>query len=144
MEAGTEEVTFNRKGRKAGIWLNLARVTISGVPRVYLMGSSKNLDAICSKETQQELGLGIASLRDRMVIESEKPLVEREAEEFLKLKKETGTYGTQIPVSLTPEADDREELSARLSIPATVPPGNYNIALYCFTGVFRALAIISS
>jgi len=132
MEAGAEELTFNRKGREAGIWLNVAQITISNVPRVYLMGSSKSLDQICSQATQRELGLGIASLRDRVKIDSEKPLVGSELDEFLDLKKKAGVYSQDVPVSLTPVAGDREALSATLSIPATVPPGEYNVVLLSF------------
>ena len=146
MEAGAEEITFNRKGRKAGIWLSVAKVAIGGVPKVYLMGSSKDLDSLCSVETQRDLGLGIASLRNRMEIDSDRPLLGNETDEFLKLKEETGTYSTTIPVSLTSGTGDQSGVTAQLSIPATVPPGDYNMSLYCFTNgqlVQKGMSILS-
>jgi uncharacterized protein (TIGR02186 family) len=131
-EGGSEETTFNRKGKEIGIWLNVAQVTISGVPKVYLMGSSKRLDEICSMTTQRELGLGIKSLRDHMKITSEEPLIGSEAEEFFALKTKSGTYNTRIPIGLTPEAGGRQALTATLQIPPTLAPGRYDVLLYCF------------
>jgi uncharacterized protein (TIGR02186 family) len=132
LEKGAEELTFNRKGRKAGIWLNVAQVTISGAPRVYLMASSGELSDICPETVQRQLGLGIASLRDRMKITSEKPLTGSEVEEYLKLKRETGTYDTEISINVAHASGNREQLSASLPIAATVPPGEYEVALYTF------------
>lgn len=133
LEEGNEAVTFNRKGRKAGIWLNVAQVTIAGVPKVYLLASSKEIDDLCSPELQKQLGLGIQSLRSRMKITCNEPLIGSEADEFLKLKHQGGTYHTSIPITLTPTGGAREHLSAVIPIPATVPPGTYHALLYCFT-----------
>lgn len=132
LETGAEELTFNRKGKEAGIWLNVAQVVISGVPKVYLLASSKSLNEICSEDTQRQLGLGIASLRDRMKITSAKPLIGSEVEEFLKLKRETETYKTDLPATLTPTGTGSDRFSAHLIVPATVPPGTYRVMLYCF------------
>lgn len=132
LEADSDEVTLNRKGREAGIWLNVAQVTVSGAPKVYLLASSKRLDDLCSEGIQRELGLGIKSLRDRLTVTCTKPLVGTETEEFLKLKKQSGTYNTDIDLILTSMNGGHQKLSALLPIPATVAPGCYYVALYCF------------
>jgi uncharacterized protein (TIGR02186 family) len=132
LDADGDDVTLNRKGREAGIWLNVAQITVSGAPRVYLLASSKQLDDLCPEEVQRELGLGVGSLRDRIKVTSEKPLVGSEIEEFLKLKKLNGTYRTDDRIILTPEGEGRQSLYIRLPIPATVAPGVYRVALYCF------------
>jgi uncharacterized protein (TIGR02186 family) len=133
LEEDGEEVTLNRKGRKAGIWLNVAQVTFSNVPKVYILASSNRLDDICSGDVQRELGLGTQSLLDRMSIACEKPLIGTEADEFLKLKMQSGAYNTDIGITLTPDGTGRQRLFAVLPIPAAVPPGIYRVVLYCFT-----------
>jgi uncharacterized protein (TIGR02186 family) len=132
LDADGEDVTLNRKGREAGIWLNVAQLTVSGAPKVYLLTSSKPLDELCPEDIQRGLGLGIGSLRGRITVACEKPLVGTEVDEFLKLKMQRGTYRTDTSLTLTPAGKGRQNLFARLPVPATVAPGHYRVALYCF------------
>ena len=132
LQAGHEDITLNRKGRVAGIWLNVAQVEVSNVPSVYVLAASDKLENICSPEVQKRLGLGIESLRDKMKFTCEKPLSGTEFDEFLKLKTSGGTYNTDVNITLTEAGPGRQELAAVLPIPATVPPGTYSVLLYCF------------
>jgi uncharacterized protein (TIGR02186 family) len=132
LTAGEEEETLNRKGRVAGIWLNVAQVTVSHVPRVYILGTSDKLENICSPEVQRELGLGEESLREQLKFTCEKPLTGSEFDEFLKLKVDNGTYNMNVKVELVSTGSGQKELSAILPVPPTVPPGNYTVLLYCF------------
>lgn len=132
LQAGHDNITLNRKGRVAGIWLNVAQVEVSNVPSVYIMAASDKLENICSPEVRKQLGLGIESLRDKMKFTCEKPLSGTEFDEFLKLKTDGGTYNTNIDITLTEDGSGRQDVSAVLPIPATVPPGTYTVVLYCF------------
>jgi uncharacterized protein (TIGR02186 family) len=126
------EVKLNRKGRVAVIWMNVARIDIGGLPEAYILAASGELDRICSKGTQAELGLGLESLRPRMRISSDQPLEGREFDQFLKLKIHNGAYRIGLEIereSVTPETD---RISAVLPIPSGMPPGMYHIDLYCF------------
>lgn len=127
-----EEVMLNRKGREAGIWLNVAQVTVKNAPKVYLLAASEGLDEICSADAQRALGLGVESLKSRMNITSDQDLIGNEADEFIKLKKDNGTYRTDIGIRLNPNDRGSQTLSAALPLPATVPPGIYHLRLYCF------------
>jgi uncharacterized protein (TIGR02186 family) len=145
LEGETETVTLNRKGREAGIWLNVAQVMISHAPRVYILAASRALGDICSEDIRKDLGLGLQSLRGRLQITSDKTLAGTEVDEFLKLKERAGTYNTDLRVALTPEGDG-QKLLASLLIPATVPPGQYRLNLYCFAHgepVFRGSSDLS-
>lgn len=132
LTAGEEEETLNRKGRVAGIWLNVAQVTVSHVPRIYILGTSDKLENICSPEAQKEFGLGEESLREQVQFTCEKPLTGSEFDEFLKLKVDNGTYNLNVKVDLVPAGPGQKELSAMLPVPPTVPPGTYTVQLYCF------------
>lgn len=132
LEGGSEEITLNKKGRVAVIWMNVAKITISGIPRVYILASSDELDEICSRDTQEEFRLGVESLRIPMDIKSDQPLTGAEFDQFLKLKIENGTYNTNNKVKLESTPLGELEVSSILPIPSKMPPGVYEIKLYCF------------
>jgi uncharacterized protein (TIGR02186 family) len=132
LQAGNRSVTLNRKGRVAGVWLNVAQVKVSNVPDVYILAASDRLEDICSPEVRQQLGLGLDFLRGQMKFTCEKPLTGSEFDEFLKLKSSSGTYNTDVTIKLAPAGAGRQEVSAVLPIPATIPPQTYNVLLYCF------------
>jgi uncharacterized protein (TIGR02186 family) len=134
MASEGEGETLNRKGRVVGIWLNVAQVTVRDVPDVYLLGASDKLENICSPEVRQELGLGVDYLRQQLKFTCDKPLTGTEFDEFLRLKSKSGTYNMDIKAELTPAGPGMQEFSAILPVPATIPPGKYEVLLYCFRG----------
>lgn len=132
LEGNEKELTLNRKGRIAVIWMNVAQLTISGMPEVYIMASSGELDDISSREQQSMFRLGEESLRPQMEIKSDKPLTGEEFEHFIMLKSNDGTYDTNNRVSIKTLASGNRELSSTLKIPSKMPPGDYEVHLYCF------------
>jgi uncharacterized protein (TIGR02186 family) len=133
LEGKEQEVTLNRKGRVAVIWMNVARITVGGLPEVYILAASDSLDNICSEVTLQELELGLNSLRSKIKVSSDHPLTGDEFEQFLKLKEYGGTYDTDIKIDLKSISPDRQVITAVLPIPSGMPPGSYDIKLYCFS-----------
>ncbi len=95
----TENVplSVNRKGRVALVWMNVKQFTVTGLPLLYKIHSTKPIDQILSKELAAELGIGYDVLKDQMKLE----LVRGEPEEddrdtvfegVLKLKQEANLY----------------------------------------------------
>jgi uncharacterized protein (TIGR02186 family) len=132
LEAGRDEIKLNRKGRVAGIWLNVARVTVRNVPKVYILAASDSLDRICPPHVRRRANFGTEYLRDQIQFASDMPLTGNEFDEFLKLKTRNGTYKMDIGIDLTAAQPGRMKLSATLPIAPTIPPGTYKILLYCF------------
>jgi uncharacterized protein (TIGR02186 family) len=132
LEGNDEDIELNRKGRVAIIWMNVARITIKSLPRVYIMAASDKLENICPKEVQMKLRLGLESLRSQMEVYSDKPLTGKEFDQFLELKIHNGTYDTENKIELKPTASGGRKLSSALRIPSQMPPGMYDIHLYCF------------
>jgi len=132
LEGSEEKVELNRKGREAFIWMNVAQITISGLPQAYIMAASDKLDNICSKETQEKLSLGLESLRPQMEVHSDQSLTGEEFDQFLKLKNHNGTYDTNNKINLKSVSSGRQEISSILPIPSQMSPGTYKIHLYCF------------
>jgi len=132
LEAGRDEIKLNRKGRVAGIWLNVAQVTVENVPKVYILASSGKLEDICSSDARRDAKFGLEHLRKQIKFTCDKPLTGTEFDEFLKLKTDNGTYKMDVGIDLAPAASGRMKLSATLPIAPTIPPGTYKILLYCF------------
>ncbi len=132
MEAGHDEIELNRKGRVAGIWLNVAKVKVENVPTVYIMATSENLDSLCTPATRRELRLGLEYLRNQIQFKSDKPLIGSEFDEFMKLKTDNGTYKMDVGIDLERSGAGSMKLTATLPVAPTIPPGTYNIRLYCF------------
>jgi len=131
--AGNEDrVELNRKGRIAVIWMNVARISISGLPGVYILACSDSLDNICSREMQAKLRLGVVSLETLAEFHSDQPLAGNEFDEFLKLKVHNGTYNMNNEIELKSSSAGKLKLSSVLPIPSVMPPGRYDIQLYCF------------
>lgn len=95
----TENVplSVNRKGRVAIVWMNVKQFTVTGLPLLYKIHSTKPIDQILSKELAAELGIGYEVLKDQMQLE----LVRGEAGEddrdkvfegVLALKQEANLY----------------------------------------------------
>jgi len=132
MEAGRDEIKLNRKGRVAGIWLNVAKVTVENVPKVYLLATSGKLEDIYPSERIGEAPFGVEYLRRKIKFICDEPLTGTEFDEFLRLKTDNGAYKMDIGINLEPGDPGRMELSASLPIAPTVPPGTYKVLLYCF------------
>jgi uncharacterized protein (TIGR02186 family) len=133
LEADAAEVALNRKGRVAGIWLNVAKVTVSDAPSVYFLATSDKLDKICSPLEQERLRLGTRFLQRQTRISSEEELSGSEFDEFLKLKHHNGTYNTDLKIELAASSPGMQKLTTTIPIPATVPPGTYTIMMYAFS-----------
>lgn len=132
LEGKDEEVTLNRKGRVGPIWLNVAQLTIDGLPDAYILATSDNLDSICSLQEQNTLRLGKHALRELMQLSSNKPLTGKEFDEFLKLKVHNHTYNMKEKVELEPGQQGTEKVSTHFKVPSIMAPGDYKICLFCF------------
>lgn len=133
LEGDMDELTLNRKGRVAGIWLNVAQVAVSGAPKAYILAASDDLDRICTTDDQRALHLGLEFLRQQITFECDRPLTGTEFHELVDLKKHRGTFVLDAPVSLALNASNHVTLSAMLPVSPTVPPGSYDVMLYGFS-----------
>jgi uncharacterized protein (TIGR02186 family) len=95
----TEHVplSVNRKGRVALVWMNVKQFTVTGLPLLYKIHSTKPINQILSPELASDLGIGYDVLKKRMQLK----LVRGKAEAddldtvfdgILQLKKEANLY----------------------------------------------------
>lgn len=132
LQSDAKRVVLSRKGRLGVIWMNVAQVTVTGAPGVYVLASSADVHTICSSEQRNALGIGLDALESRVEFSSSKPLTGEEFEHFLRLKRHSGSYRVGVPVTLTPRGKDRMAVAASIPLPSAVPVGHYNLVAYCF------------
>jgi uncharacterized protein (TIGR02186 family) len=90
-------ISVNRKGRVALMWMNVKQFTVTGLPLLYKIHSTRPIHQIVSEDTASQLGIGYDVLKNQMQLE----LVRGQAEEgdadvvfdgILRLKQESNLY----------------------------------------------------
>ena len=127
-----EDIVLNKKGKKAFIWLNVARVTVKYVPSIYILACSDNLSEICSIAEQEKELLGYNSLKGKVVFESDNQLSGTEFNELIKFKEHNGYYCINNNMSINIASDQKLILTAALDIPSFISEGTYSVVIYCF------------
>jgi len=132
LEGKIQDVTLNKKGKRAFIWLNVAQIKVKNAPSLYILASSDQLDKICSQEELEDELLGYVAIRRKITFESDKPLTGIEFDEFIKLKEHNGSYNINGKVKVDRLPNDRQKVTATMHIPSFIPAGDYELFLYCF------------
>jgi len=127
-----KEIILNEKGKEAFIWLNVAQVTVSNAPSIYILTSTDKLDILCLPTLQNQEMLGYNSLKDTIFFKSTLPLRGDEFEEFIKFKEHTGSYSTNNNAEIILNSDRTKTLKSVINIPSFISPDEYRIVLYCF------------
>lgn len=127
-----EKGEFKRKGRELVLWMTVAMVKIEEVPEAYLLESAVPLD---DSPLLDSLGIGLQSLAGQVKIESDKPLVGNEFEDYLELKQSKGLYRIREgAVELTSGPDGRMAYRSSCFIPSSVSSGEYQVSVFAFSG----------
>ncbi|HET7841392.1 MAG TPA: TIGR02186 family protein [Terriglobia bacterium] len=131
------EVTevFNQVGRAGPIWVNTGKVSISGIPSLLLVFSSKRVcDCLCREEIDRGQFDAVA-LKNKIKI---KPLTKNAdlvAGEFLKLKYRQGSYQLDNGgVELADAEEQRAAYTLDFVWPRSAPPGTYLVRVCACQG----------
>jgi uncharacterized protein (TIGR02186 family) len=119
---------FMRKGRRAGLWMNVGELRIQGLPNLYMcMGHTPRP----SHSSHEALG-GYEALKERAIFSGD--IKESEFnqffEQFVLLKENEGLYKI-CPDSLktTRSSGGSLSLEGTLQLPAKLQPGTYDVCL---------------
>ena len=119
------ELHMKEKGRALGLlWMNLGSLTLSDVPAVCLVMSSRDLDALGAaaapyrlERVAQDIGISPA--------DKDTPA---NRQELLKLRREEGLYReVQGGVTLAPADGASQDYCAVLPLPSRLAPGEYAV-----------------
>jgi hypothetical protein len=118
-----------RKGRRAGLWMNVGKVTVQGAPSVYLCMST---DKALPSNSDPESRWGYPAIERRVHFSGSIPNESSDElfKQFLQLKESGGLYGVS-PGSLkvTSGKDGYNSIEGTILLPAKIPPGDYEVRL---------------
>lgn len=123
------DLHLKKKGKAMGLlWMNMETVTLEGVPNVYILYASKDLNEVLGSRGEKCTGwkLGLPSLCEGINIT---PASDKKAlfEEFLKLKEEEGLYSVKSGVQYSKPIGERKTFKVKVAIPSRLPAGQYTV-----------------
>jgi len=125
----TADEHLMRKGRRAGLWMNVGEVDVHNAPSLYMaMGTNPKL----LETTALEASWGLAALKRRVSMSG--MITDREKDDyfkqFLKLKESEGLYATfKKPIKKSRAAGDLVPIKGEFRLPTNVKPGTYEVCL---------------
>jgi len=129
------EVTelFNVKGRAGPIWVNTGKVSISGVPSLYLSMSPQAVSDFLQPEAIEKYMLDLAALKKQIRIEPREMDRDVLRAEYLKLKSQESSYRfISDAVKMGEPGRDGVPYAIDLEWPGSAPPGDYEVVVYEF------------
>jgi hypothetical protein len=124
---------FNVKGRAGPIWVNSGKLSISGVPSLYLSMSQQAVSEFLPPETIDKYTLDLMALKRQIRIDP--PEMDRDVlrTEYLKLKSNEKSYQFVNDALKVGVADqDGVPYVIDLEWPRNAPPGDYEVVVYEF------------
>jgi len=129
-----DSVALKRKGKVLGfLWMSVGDVVFEDVPSIYVLSTSSPLPDLAPPQVLEKLGVGYPALESRVVQSSEQTVLERDFEEFLKLKESENLYSYhEGGVKLEPGPSGTMRVSAECLLPTKTPWGEYEVRLFGF------------
>jgi hypothetical protein len=124
---------FNVKGRAGPIWVNTGKVSISGVPSLYLSMSPQAVSDFVAPEAIEKYMLDLTALKKQIRIEPRELDQEVLRTEYVKLKSNEKSYRfTNDAVKMGEAGQDGVPYAIDLEWPRNAPPGDYEVVVYEF------------
>jgi uncharacterized protein (TIGR02186 family) len=128
------DLHMKEKGKLFGMmWMNLASLTVRGVPNVCLVSSTLDLDGHRSQTEPEGSAietLGLSGIKETARIESNGLGQAVAFREFLKLKKNEGLYREIVGnISYGRTSNGSKSFRGEIPVPARLSPGTYVVEL---------------
>jgi uncharacterized protein (TIGR02186 family) len=125
----TSDEHLMRKGRRAGLWMNVGDIDFHGAPYIYMvMSTNPKLLASAAPESPW----GYQSLERRVTMSGQIKDQEKKKflQQFLKLKESEGLYASfKTPIKKGRAAGDLIPVQGEFRLPTNVKPGTYEVCL---------------
>jgi hypothetical protein len=122
---------FNVKGRAGPIWVNTGKVSISGVPSLYLSMSPQAVSEFLQPEAIEKYMLDLMALKKQIKIEPREMDGDILRTEYLRLKSDENSYRFMSDaVKMGAAGQDGVPYVIDLEWPRTAPPGDYEVVVY--------------
>jgi uncharacterized protein (TIGR02186 family) len=126
---GSAEEHLMRKGRRAGMWMNVGEIKVQDAPSLYLvMSTAKELLTAAPPEATW----GYRALEKRLVFSGNIEPAERQEflQQFIELKESEQIYASWPgALKLKPAAGAESAVTASFPLPSNTRPGTYKVCL---------------
>jgi len=129
VQGQTADEHLMRKGRGAGLWMNVGEIEVQDAPSLYLVMST---DPKLLEAARPEAPWGYASLQRRLTMSGMIKDQEKAEyfQQFLLLKESEGLYATvKTPIRQSRAAGDLIPIKGEFQLPTNVRPGTYEVCL---------------
>jgi len=129
-----ENLVLMKKGRVAGLWMNVEQVHFQSIPKVYFLWTSEKLSALGSKETLKVMKIDYLSFLSGSLQNKNREEESLLVNELIKLKEADNLYNIfegAIQIK-TLEKGVWNRANAILELPAKIYPGTYTLELIAF------------
>ncbi|HXX37955.1 MAG TPA: TIGR02186 family protein [bacterium] len=121
---------FKKVERLGPIWVKTGNVSISGVPSLLLVFSSKPLESCLSRDELDRLQLDAPAVKRAIQIRPPQQGADRLADDFLKLKMLQATYRIEGGgIRTTPTGGSRQRYTSDFDWPKSAGPGTYMVSV---------------
>jgi uncharacterized protein (TIGR02186 family) len=126
---------FNKVGRAGPIWVNTGKVSISGIPTLLLVFSTRPVgNCLCRSEIDR-CQLDAAALKSKIKIEPHAMASEMVADEFLKLKYRQKSYQlANTGIQMEDPAEVGQHYTLDFNWPKNAAPGTYIVRVCACQG----------
>ena len=127
-----------RKGRRGPLWMNVGKISVSGVPSLYLVLSSQ-ADLLAGNRI--DAPWGFPSLIQRISLTGDIQATEQDKfkHQFLELKETQKLYGAWPQgLKVSPAGAGRQKVTGKFWVPSNIKPNTYKV---CLTTVREGLAV---
>lgn len=128
-----EEVheVYNKVGRVGPIWVNTGKVSISGIPSLLMIFSTKPIATCLARAEIDRYQLDAAALKMQIKFKPPQNGGDPIANDFLRLKVGQGSYRLAVGDIQTGAAtEDGRPFTLDMTWPKSAPPGNYEVRVY--------------
>jgi hypothetical protein len=125
----TTEEHLMRKGRRGPLWMNVGQISVSGVPSLYLVLSSR-ADLLAGNLI--DAAWGFPALIQRISLKGDVQDSEKDKfkHQFLELKESQSLYGSWPGgLKLSPAGDGRQKVTGKFWLPSNIKPDMYKVCL---------------
>jgi len=122
---------FNKVGRVGPIWVNTGKVSISGIPSLLMIFSTKPIATCLARPQIDRYQLDATAVKMQIKFTPRESGGDPVADDFLKLKMGQGSYRLAVGDIRTADAFE-DDLPFKLDIawPKSAPPGTYEVRAY--------------
>ncbi len=128
MTGAPSDLHMKRKGKVLGVlWMNMDSVTFDGVPKLYLLGSTRPLSELGEPGTAL---LPENNLKD-IAIEPDSGDRTELIHQLISLKTHETLYQENATtIAMSPAQDGLQPFEAELSVPSNLTPGQYTVDVF--------------